>query len=600
MRTTHRALAVTILFVLLGGGLAAVTAVGQEEGDGGKKTVFTVGDPQGIDNMNPIIGITLAAFEAWNLQYPFLTNKAAKDFAIIPGLATSWKGSEDGLTWTYKLRPGMKWSDGKPLTAEDVAWTINTSREEEWLNHSTTTTNLKAEAKDATTLIITSKVPDPKLPGLDVYIMPKHVYGPMTADEREKDPGEQGVGGGPFVLEKFEKGQFARFAANPNFYGGKPAVDEVVLRKFNNGDAMVAALKTGEIDAATDLSTSGLNELKQDENIQTVDGFQGSMGDIVINGGDGLKKPHPALLDPKVRTAIAHAIDRETIVSRALEGAGKVQETLSTSPNPKWTPELAPGDIPEFDLEKAKKILDDAGYKDTDGDGVREMPNGGRPLNFVYMVRSDGINARPIAEFFTGWLKEIGIATTRKVADDTQLTTIIGEGDYDIFNWSWTPYVDPDNMLSYMTCDQIADDPDNPTDYTNDANYCDPGYDKLYEQQKVELDDAKRVEIVHEMLKRQAQWGVYNTLFTEPEGQAYRKDRFTGFVAQPAGDGPVIYSNTSPSYPRLKPVSATAAADDGDGGSSSGAIIAIVAAGLLVLGGGAFVLSRRRSADERE
>ena len=600
MRTTRKALAATILFVLLGGGLAAVTALGQEEGDGGKKTVFTVGDPQGIDSMNPIIGITVAAFEAWNLQYPFLTNKAAKDFSVIPGLATSWKSSEDGLTWTYKLRPGMKWSDGKPLTAEDVAWTINTSREEEWLNHSTTTVNLKAEAKDATTLVITSEVPDPKLPGLDVYIMPKHVYGPMTADEREKDPGEQGVGGGPFVLEKFEKGQFARFRANPNFYGGKPAVDEVVLRKFNNGDAMVAALKTGEIDAATDLSTSGLNELKQDENIQTVDGFQGSMGDIVINGGDGLKKPHPALLDPKVRTAIAHAIDRETIVSRALEGAGKVQETLSTSPNPKWTPELAPGDIPEFDLEKAKKILEDAGYKDTDGDGVREMPNGGRPLNFVYMVRSDGINARPIAEFFTGWLKEIGIATTRKVADDTQLTTIIGEGDYDIFNWSWTPYVDPDNMLSYMTCDQIADDPDNPTDYYNDANYCDPGYDKLYEQQKVELDDAKRVEIVHEMLKRQAQWGVYNTLFTEPEGQAYRKDRFTGFVAQPEGDGPVIYSNTSPSYPRLKPVSATAAADGGDGGGSSGAIIAIVAAGLLVLGGGAFVLSRRRSADERE
>ena len=121
------------------------------------------------------------------------------------------------------------------------------------------------------------------------------------------------------------------------------------------------------------------------------------------------------------------------------------------------------------------------------------------------------------------------------MADDTQLTTIIGEGDYDIFNWAWTPYVDPDPMLSYMTCDQIADDPDNPTDYYNDANYCDPGYDKLYEQQKVELDDAKRVEIVHEMLKRQAQWGVYNTLFTEPEGQAYRKDRFTGFVAPARG-----------------------------------------------------------------
>ena len=91
-------------------------------------------------------------------------------------------------------------------------------------------------------------------------------------------------------------------------------------------------------------------------------------------------------------------------------------------------------------------------------------------------------------------------------------------------------------MLSYFTCDQIASDPDDPTNYYNDANYCDPEYDKLYKQQNVELDDDKRVEIVHQMLERQAKWGVYNTLYTEPDAQAYVKDRFTGFVQQPAED----------------------------------------------------------------
>jgi peptide/nickel transport system substrate-binding protein len=323
------------------------------------------------------------------------------------------------------------------------------------------------------------------------------------------------------------------------------------------------------------------------------------MGEIAINGGDGLKKPHPALLDPKVRTAIAHAIDRDTIVERALGGLGTPSGTLSTSPDPKWTPELEPGDVPEFDLDKANQILDDAGYKDTDGDGVREMPGGGQPLNFKYMVRSDSINARPIAEFFTGWLDEIGIATTNKVTDDSQLTTIIGKGEYDMFFWGWTPFVDPDPILSYFTCDQIASDPDNPTDYYNDANFCDPEYDKLYQQQKVELDDQKRVEIVHEMLKRQAQWGVYHTLYTEPDTQAYVKDRFTGWVKQAAETGPVLYSNTSPTYARLKPVSATADGAD-DGGGGSGGIIAIVVAALLAVGLGAFVISRRRSADERE
>ena len=116
--------------------------------------------------------------------------------------------------------------------------------------------------------------------------------------------------------------------------------------------------------------------------------------------------------------------------------------------------------------------------------------------------------------------EEIGIATT-KVADDTQLTTIIGKGDYDMFDWGWTPFVDPDPMLSYFTCDQVSSDPEDPTNYYNDANYCDPEYDKLYQQQKVELDRDKREQIVHEMLTPRRS-GTY-VLYTEPELQAYRK-----------------------------------------------------------------------------
>ena len=91
-----------------------------------RPVTFDVGDPQGIDSMNPLIGVTVAAYEAWNIQYATLTDKAAGDFHTIPGLAESWKSSDDGKTWTYKLRDGLKWSDGEPLTAEDVAWTVNT------------------------------------------------------------------------------------------------------------------------------------------------------------------------------------------------------------------------------------------------------------------------------------------------------------------------------------------------------------------------------------------------------------------------------------------------------------------------------------------
>ncbi len=188
MSKLRKALAGAFVLALVLAGLVAAAAQGQDEenGDDGKQVVFDVGDPQGIDSMSPLIGVTVAAYEAWNIQYAMLTDKAAKDFSVIPGLAKSWEGSDDKLTWTYKLRPNMKWSDGKPLTAEDIAWTVNTSREEEWFNHFAVTQNLTAKALDDTTVEIKSSVPDPKLPVMDVYILPKHIWGKMSPADREE------------------------------------------------------------------------------------------------------------------------------------------------------------------------------------------------------------------------------------------------------------------------------------------------------------------------------------------------------------------------------------------------------------------------------
>jgi peptide/nickel transport system substrate-binding protein len=586
---------VTILILTMVVGLAAVTAQGQ----GGTVTV-DIGDPQGIDSMNPLVGVTASAYEAWNIQYATLTNKAAKDFHVIPGLAESWESSDDKRTWTYHMREGQKWSDGKPLTAEDVAWTINTSRDEEWINHTSVVANMEAEATDPNTLVVRSSVDDPKLPVLDVYILPKHVWGKMSADERENYDALDGVGSGAFVLEKFEKGQFARFKANPNYYGGKPGVDRVVLRKFNNPDAMVAALKTGELDAAEDIPGGAFNELKNDPNIETIEGYQGAMTELAINGGDGLAKPHPALLDVTVRQAIGHAIDKETLVDRVLAGLGKPADTLSTSPDPSWTPEIPEDQRFDFDLDKARSMLEEAGYRDSDDDGVREMPGGGRPLNFTYYVRSDGESAPEIAEFVTGWLREIGIATTRKVADDTQLTTIIGKGEYDMFVWGWVPFVDPDQMLSYFTCDQVSSDPENPTDYYNDANYCDPEYDRLYKEQNVELDPDRRREIVHEMLTRFQQSGTYHVLYTEPNTQGYVKGRFEGWTRQPEKTGPVLYTNSSPTYAAFEVASDSGGGGGDDDGGGAGTIIAIAVVAVLAIGGGALLVRRRRTAYERE
>ena len=111
---------------------------------GAGQEVFSVGTTQDIDSINPLVGALVIDYEIWNLQYATVTDKAADDFAVIPGLAESWEISDDGLTVTYTFREGLQWSDGEPLTAEDVAYTINRSRDEEWINHVSTTANLEA------------------------------------------------------------------------------------------------------------------------------------------------------------------------------------------------------------------------------------------------------------------------------------------------------------------------------------------------------------------------------------------------------------------------------------------------------------------------
>jgi peptide/nickel transport system substrate-binding protein len=587
--------ALVIACLALAAAVFAVSAHGQATH---KPVTFDVGYTQDIDSMNPIVGVTVAAYEAWNIQYEALVERSAKDFSAIPGLAQSWKGSADKRTWTYTLRPNLKWSDGQPLTSADVAYTINTARKQQWLNYTATVSDLVATAPNPRTVVIHSTQPDPKLPIVDAYILPQHVWGKLSKSAITKYRAEDGVGSGPFVLEHREKGQFARFRANPYFWQGKPKVDRVILRNFDNPDAMVAALERGEIDAAEDVPGTAFHKLQKNPKIQTIAGYQGAMNELALNGGDGLKKPHPALLDPRVRRAISHAIDRQTLVNRTLAGLGKPSEVLSVSPNPAWEPTVPPADRFTFDLAKARSILDAAGYKDTDGDGIREMPGGGKPLVFRYAVRSEGDLGPSTAEYISGWLKQIGIGTTQKIYDDSRLTEVIGKGDYDLFVWGWTPFVDPDPMLSYFQCNQVSHDPKDPTNYYNDANLCDKGYDALYKQQKTELDPAKRRDLVHQMLLRFHDSAVYQVLYTYPDAQAYVKGRFTGFIRQPAKTGPVIYSNSSPSYARLAPIAAAAGA--GKGGGGAGTIVAIVVAAVVVLGGGALWLRRRRTAYERE
>ena len=140
------------------------------------------------------------------LQYATLTDKAADDFATIPGLAESWEASDDGLTYTYTLREGLQWSDGEPLTAEDIAYTINRSRDEEWLNHSATVANLEATAIDERTRRdhVVGARPEAADDGR-LHRPQAHLRGALGRRRPTYDALD-GVGSGPYTLEEWEPG----------------------------------------------------------------------------------------------------------------------------------------------------------------------------------------------------------------------------------------------------------------------------------------------------------------------------------------------------------------------------------------------------------
>lgn len=573
-----------------------IAATGVVNADDDAPVTMTIGLLQDLSSPNVTVGYLVSDYEVYNLQYATLTDKAADDFSTIPGLAESWTGSDDGLSYTYTLREGLKWSDGEPLTADDIAYTINRSRDEAWTNHYSTVANLEATAVDERTVTITTSVPDPKLPTMDVYIVPKHIYEGVSADELADYDAMDGVASGQYSLKEWNSGESWTMEKNPNWWGRDNGIDRVVFRVFSNADAMVAALQKGEIDAAHNFGAEGAEVLKDDPEIEVVVGLQGGFTELALNGGEGgLGDGHPALQDTVVRQAIYQAIDRQAIFDGVSLGLGAVGTTLSPSADTSWIPDLGDENW-AYDPAAANALLDEAGYVDGDGDGVRDMPDGSRSLTFRYVERSESENADSIREFVVEYLDAIGIELDVQVMDDTQLYDAQIAGEYDMFVWGWTPFVDPDPMLSYFTCAQVTTDVE-AAGY-NDANWCSAEYDELYAQQNVELDPAKRREIVGQMLKLFNRESTYLVLLMDPDLQAYRTDRFEGWLRQPADVGPTLFTNSSPTYANLTVI------DGGgdDGGSSTGLIIGIVVGAVVVIGGVALLMRGRskKSADERE
>jgi peptide/nickel transport system substrate-binding protein len=593
---------------LPGSPAAAADGTPTPTGTARPRTTFTVGTVQDIDSLNPFQGVVQTAYETYFLLYDNLTGWSPKDLSPAPtGLAQSWEKSTDGKVWTYHLHPNAKWSDGQPLTASDVAYTFNrilTNDDEGAPFDAYISTITKVTATDPTTVVMETSAATPIMEQLWVPILPEHVWKDIDPSEMADFENRNPVGSGPFSLVEYRPTEFLRFKANKEYFGGAPKVDEVVLRIFGNAEAMTLALTNGEIDLAHDLPPTQFESLKNKPGITTVVSTTRDFSEIAFNTGAATDEGvaigdgHPALKDKRVRQAIAYAIDRKTLVEKVLGGYGEpatgvlpaMYDQLHYSPGEK---EFA------FDLARANRTLDEAGYA-KGSDGIRTMPGGGRKLQFRLYGRQGSQASEQTVQFVADWLRQIGLGIDLKIVSEDQLTTWVGEGTYDIFEWGWGVEPDPNFMLSVFTCGQRSiKEGDSISAGWSDSFYCNDAYDQLYDQQKTIVDRAARAAVVKQMQAMLYEDAPYVLTYYSQMLEAYRSDRFTNLRRQPEGAGPLVYQFGAYSYLSVTPVSETAAAKHS--GPNLGLLIAIGAGVLLLLSAGtAVLLMRRRTADTRE
>lgn len=529
--TKRRLIWVTPVAVAVAVGLLASSAASQPAKSGG---TFRLGTTSRIDSLNPYVAFNQDAYSMFEYIYPTLVQYDRANAHFAPDFARSWKTSADGKTWTFTTVANAKWSDGKPLTAADAAWTINTDVKYQsggaanaagLIAHITS-----ASAPNATTLVVHYAVPVGNVLAQfqQLPVLPEHVWSAYTANKGAglktfANPAPI-VGAGPFTLVKFDKDQIALFQRNNSFYGPKPQIDGFGLQMFSNSDTVVTALKAHQIDAIEDVPATAIETLRKSGfTISDVPGVDQT--DFIINSNPK-KTTHTELLNAKVHEAFDHAIDRAQIVrvvdlGHAQPGASIIPPATGAWYNPAVKPAT-------FDLKAAGAILDGLGYK-RGSDGVRVAD--GHKMAYTVITPTDVPSTNRSFQIMQADFQKIGVKLTQRALDSSAafdaITAPSGKYlNFDLAMWDWVALVDPDFMLSVVTCAQYGG--------WSDTGYCDKTYDAMYAQQQVTTDQAKRKAIVWKMQAYLQKHGPYLWLASQDHVDAV-SSKWAGWVPSPQG-----------------------------------------------------------------
>ncbi|PER35578.1 ABC transporter substrate-binding protein [Bacillus cereus] len=460
-----------------------------------------------------------------------------------PELAEKWDVSSDQLTYTFHLRKDLKFSDGSPLTADDVAFTLTLLHDKAYEGEIDISQYAVKGGKDykegkATSIegiqvvdpqtikITTEKVNSQTLTALGGPVLSKVYYGKgykqNTSLDYLKELYGKPIAAGPYKFEKYIPGQEVRFVANENYYAGKPKIPNFIY-KITAGDTKLQLFQTGEVDY-TGLGTG-------DEILEQAKGLQ--FANIQIETAASfsyiyMNNNKPYLKDKKVRQALIYGLDRKKYVDTALKGYGTVANVPIHPTSWAYTEEGV--NKYEYDKEKAKKLLDEAGWK-VGSDGIREKD--GQKLKLSYFGPSSAKDSDLLIPIAKENYKEIGVEFNPEFMDFNTMLSRVNKGDYDLASVSTPITSDPSETAG---------------EYLSSANETSLGYknakvDELIQKGIETVDIEKRKPIYKEL---------YKELSDDPPVILlnYRRT-ITGYNGNIKGIDPEKYNSISANLPVL-------------------------------------------------
>ncbi|MFL9865767.1 ABC transporter substrate-binding protein [Paraburkholderia fungorum] len=445
-------------------------------------------------------------------------------FRPQPLLAIAWSTSADGLQYTFKLRPGVKWHDGESFTSADVRYSILTQKRLGPRGRITLANVERVDTPDPLTAVVVLGKPTPylikALSSAELPIVPQHRYGdgdPLTSPNLNAP-----IGTGPFVFDKWVRGSYVSLRKNPNYWrAGAPHLDRVIYRIVPDQGAISAALETGEVDAATGVGLADLGRLAKLPQLRIDDSY-----DAYLNNAAFLEfnVENPILAKPEVRQAIAHAIDRNFIKDNVFYKRSSVVD----SPVPAVLANYYDDSTFHypFDLSTANRLLDEAGYT-KQADGQRFALK----INYI-----SGTDFRRTAEYLRAALSRVGIKATILDGDmPAYLRRAYTAREFDLNLNGLGRLYDPTVGVQRI---YWSDGVKHPLIWINASHYQNPQVDDLFRQAAIETDDTRRAAAFRQIQQIVGRDLPVLPLVTVPAVQVYhaRVHNLTNSIDLIAGD----------------------------------------------------------------